>query len=176
MAKHKAPKHIREMRKEGKVTMPRKKGLAALKLAIGRFPKAVTSAIGILVTVSGLLSLYAMLVPQVTISATDPLDKSALSAPFNVTNSSLFTIYDIKTLCNVEDLNSQGGPMGYVRFAGISVSPRSEAFTELAIVSVSVNFRPSWAWWKKTKFARFETRFASDGKVRWVPLAKSQSY
>jgi hypothetical protein len=136
-----------------------------------------------------------MLVPQVTISATDPLDKSALSAPFNVTNSSLFTIYDIKTLCNVEDLNSQGGPMGYVRFAGISVSPRSEAFTELApgevasircsdptggeewaIVSVSVNFRPSWAWWKKTKFARFETRFASDGKVRWVPLAKSQSY
>jgi hypothetical protein len=195
MAKHKAPKRIRDMRKEGKAAPPRIKGLAALKAAIGRVPKAAASAIGALVAVSGLLSGYALLTPQVTISATDPLDHSALSAPFIVTNSSLFTIYEIKTACNVEVLTSEGAPRGQVRLAGANDSPWSQRFTELepgevasvrcfdptgnvdyAVVAISGTYRPSWTWKKRTKLARFGTRLTSDGKIRWVPFGKFQEW
>lgn len=157
--------------------------------ALGKIPGAIGWSVSAVIGFLGILSGYALLIPKVTLTPSDTLDQSAMSAPFIATNSSLFAIYDVKVSCAVA--NSSSPKNSYV--VGIDFRNYEPKVPEMdpgeaasihcydiipnvrfADVTVSATYRPSFMWFDRTQSARFVTEFMSDGQIRWIPFAKSQ--
>jgi hypothetical protein len=185
MARYRAPKNIEDMRKEGK-TKPRSPKVQPNETGFLTAAKKVT---GILIAVFGLLAGYTWLSPQIYITANDPLNKDIFSSPFTLTNSSTFPIMNVETSCVVNKAKTERGsteegnkssrymlPITELESGDMSTTFCKDGLNigkddpyVFADVTISAEYRPAWAPFRKRKSVNFIETRDSGGKARWLP-------
>lgn len=146
---------------------------------------AVTTLIGLLV---GIVSLQ----PSVSVNPDTSLNpQSAFATPFSVCNDSLFSIHNVSIDYAVNRIEAEKN----VRFDTFTVlEPERPIIPELrpketssvkinfpfgnkpvfCDVSIEVNYRPAFVWWKKEQTFRFITATNFEGQIIWYRKAQSE--
>jgi len=158
--------------------------------------KYLLRAFQVLLAVFSVLSAYTWLSPQISLTATSPLNGNALSAPFTVKNSSNFSIENVEASCGIISLSTstqnsidglrtdfymepvpemEPGESSSV-YCGTDRGIHIGGSTLHADVILTTSYRASYApWIKKTKSFRFITVTDSRASgVQWQPKAQSE--
>jgi hypothetical protein len=157
---------------------------------VGKISKGWRIALGVFGALATLPTLYAIYSPQVGLTPTPPAGNSSLSAPFILKNEGQFSIHNIETTCAIN--HAQDVSEGFI-MSGIMFDSLTDNFKEIgsgeevnvrcrdpngqinvADVIISITYRPSFTFGRRTKRSRFVTRPAADGKMQWMPYGLQQ--
>ena len=158
------------------------------------FGKQVWSGVGVVAILLGLLQGVFWLLPEVSVNPESPLNPDPFSAPFVVQNSGQFSVHNVDVSCYTNTVVIPGQRMSernLVWSNGMPPLPQLEPGEKTTIhcaregaveysspityadVSLIISYRPSFAWFSRSKQIRFQTRPQSDGRLRWEPEALS---
>jgi hypothetical protein len=193
MAKYRTPKHVRDGRREGKLSTKEKKRASTQRWnSVMGFGKRSLSALSVILSIFGLWTLIAYFLPQVSVNATDPLSDDPFSAPFIVENSGNFPLSSVQASCEITKMRSAGNVeennatiTNYmIPIPNLKSKDKSSVFCKNNLMRwtppisadaiVQISYHPVLTPWvvRKLRF-RFRTVQSSDSKVHWIPLSLS---
>ena len=188
--KHKSSKKKAKKKPHQKKSKASKKKTLMPNLSLGW---KIFVGLSVILTVIGSIYSFSPEVEVYPYSSLNPLDPFA--TPFIIKNNSYLSIYDVAFSCEPKNVDASashstflGGETSFgkppIPFIDTGESSKSFCFFPVnftspitsADINILVSFRPSFIPWRQKKRFRFTTEKDINGKLVWLPSAKTETY